>query len=283
MNHDHLIKRSSIGLLYLWVTLFALLPLAFILAVSFLKNNSDHLFIWQLTWQNYRQLLSIPYLNVFFRSIKLAFWVTLICLFMGYPFAYQLTKLPENMKSLMALFVVIPFWTSSLLRSFAIITVIQANGILNRVLISLHIIHHPLQLLYTNTAVIIGLVYNLLPFVILPLFANMEKLDARLLEAAEDLGASKWTVFWKVLLPMTRSGISSAIMLTFLPAITLFYIPDLLGGSKSLLLGNLIQMEFFTARNWPMGSAVGIGLTAIMSILIIYYLKNSPENQRETI
>lgn len=280
MDHDKIIRRSNISLMYLWAIVFFILPLTFIFIASLLKRSPHDLFLWQFTLENYRQLISIPYLKVFWRSIKFSFYVTLICLLIGYPFAYQLTKLPKKTKSMLALLVIIPFWTSSLLRSFAIITLLQAQGILNTLLLYLHVIHKPLQLLYTNTAVLIGLVYNLLPFVILPLFANMEKLDTSLLEAAEDLGASKWQVVWSVLLPMTRTGISSSIMLTFLPAITLFYIPDLLGGSKSVLLGNLIQMEFFTARNWPMGSAVGISLTLLMSMMITYYLKTSSEELR---
>lgn len=283
MNHDKLFRLSIINFMYVWLFLFAILPLLCIILFSVLKSDSNHLYIWQFTWSNYQNLLTIPFLKVFWRSLELAFWVTICCIVLGYPFAYFLTKLPENIKPLMTLFVIIPFWTSSLLRSFAIITVIQANGLMNTVLLDLHLIHKPLQLLYTNTAVIIGLVYNLLPFVILPLFANMEKLDLSLLEAAQDLGANKWTIFWRILLPLTRSGIFSAVMLTFLPAMTLFYIPDLLGGAKSLLLGNLIQMQFFTARNWPMGSAVGVALTIIMSILVYFYFRTTPQNEREAI
>jgi len=183
----------------------------------------------------------------------------------------------------MALLVIVPFWTSSLLRSYAIITIIQAHGILNTLLLKLHVIHAPLQLLYTNTAVLIGLVYNLFPFVVLPLFANMEKMDWRLIEAAQDLGANNITVFFRVILPMTRSGIFSAILLTFLPAMTLFYIPDLLGGAKSLLLGNLIQMEFLEIHNWPMGATVSFALTLIMSVLLLFYFRNTPEAQRESL
>ena len=283
MNKDKFFKVSAIVVVASWLFLFALLPLLGIIVFSFLQHDADHFYLWKFTWQNYQQLFSLPYLKIFWHSIKLAFMVTLVSLILGYPFAYFLTKLSPKYKSLMALLVVIPFWTSSLLRSFAIITLIQANGIINTVLLNLHIIHHPLQLMYTNLAVLIGLVYNLLPFVILPLFANMEKLDLRLLEAASDLGASKFTIFTRVLLPLTRSGIFSAVLLTFLPAMTLFYIPDLLGGAKSLLLGNVIQMTFLSARNWPMGSALGISLTLIMSVLLIYYLRSTPKHEREAL
>jgi spermidine/putrescine transport system permease protein len=282
-NKDRVFKTSAISIVYLWLFLFALCPLLCILIFSFLQHDADHFYLWKFTLDNYRTLFTLPYLKVFWRSLQLSFWVTIICLILGYPFAYFLTKLSDRIKPLMALFVVIPFWTSSLLRSFAIITVIQANGILNTILLHLHIIHVPLQLLYTNIAVLIGLVYNLLPFVILPLFANMEKLDVRLLEAAQDLGANKVVIFFRIILPLTRSGIFSAVLLTFLPAMTLFYIPDLLGGAKSLLLGNLIQIQFLTARNWPMGSAVGLSLTVLMSLLLWYYFRSTPKNQREAL
>lgn len=283
MTNDKIFKASAIGLVSLWLILFAVLPLLFIIVFSFLQHDGDHFYIWKFTWQNYTQLFSLPYLKVFWNSIKLAFSITLVCLILGYPFAYYLTKVPSKYKSLLALLVVIPFWTSSLLRSFAIITLIQANGILNTVLLHLHLIHKPLQLMYTSFAVLIGMVYNLLPFVILPLFANMEKLDLRLLEAARDLGANKLTIFVRVLLPLTRSGIFSAVLLTFLPAMTLFYIPDLLGGAKSLLVGNVIEMTFLSARNWPMGAALGISLTLIMSLLLIYYFRSTPKQEREAL
>lgn len=283
LHNDKIYKNSIITLICIWITLFGVLPLASIVVFSFLKHDLNHFYIWSFTLNNYKTLLTTPYLKVFWRSLKLAFEVTLLCLIIGYPFAYYLSKIPSSIKSLLALLVIIPFWTSSLLRTFAIITLTQANGLINRILLSIHLIHHPLQILYTNTAVIIGLVYNLLPFVILPLYANMEKLDDRYLEAAYDLGANKVTIFFKILLPLTRSGIFSACLLTFLPAMTLFYIPDLLGGAKSLLLGNLIQMQFLTARDWPMGSAVGIGLTLIMSIIVIYYFKTVPKHEREAL
>jgi spermidine/putrescine transport system permease protein len=283
MNERNTFRNSSISIVYIWLLLFAIVPLALLLVFSFLQHTPDQFYIWKFTWLNYQTLLSPIYLTIFWRSMVLAFWVTLWCLILGYPFAYFLTRLPERIKSFMALLVIIPFWTSSLLRTFAIITIIQAQGILNTLLLKLHIIHIPLQLLYTNTAVIIGLVYNLLPFVVLPLFANMEKMDRRLLDAARDLGANNATLFFRILLPLTRSGIFSAILLTFLPAMTLFYIPDLLGGAKSLLLGNLIEMQFLEARNWPLGAAVSIVLTLLMSILLWYYFATIPKSEREAL
>lgn len=283
MHNDNLSKITSISILYLWLGLFCLLPLGLMFIFTFLKHDYTHLYLWKFTLINYQHLFSFLYLKVFWRSLLLAFWVTMICLLLGYPFAYYLTRLPQKIKPLMTLLVIVPFWTSSLLRSYAIITIIQAHGVLNTILLKLHLIQTPLQLLYTNTAVLIGLVYNLLPFVVLPLFSNIEKMDWKLIEAAQDLGANHYKIFFRIVLPLTKTGIFSAILLTFLPAMTLFYIPDLLGGAKSLLLGNLIQMEFLQVRNWPMGATVSLALTLVMSIILLFYFRSVPENQRDTL
>ena len=281
MNQDKTFKSITITSVYFWLMIFGILPIILVIVCSFLRNTPNQLYTWHFTLDNYRILFSWIYLDVFWRSLKLALIVTTLSLIMGYPFAYCLTRLPEKIKRMMALFVIIPFWTSSLLRSYAIITIIHAHGIINNVLMSLGIIHAPLQILYTNFAVLLGLVYNLLPFVVLPLFSNIEKLDRNLVDAAHDLGANSVTTFVRVILPLTRSGIYSAILLTFLPAMTLFYIPDLLGGAKSLLLGNLIEMQFLESRNWPLGSAVSMGLTLLMGILLIFYFRTIPEKERD--
>ena len=283
MHKDNISKSVTISIVYIWLALFAILPLALLLIFTFLQHDATHLYLWKFTLKNYQELFDFIYLKVFYHSIMLAFSVTIICLIIGYPFSYLLTQLPPKIKPFMTLLVIVPFWTSSLLRSYAIIILIQAHGILNTLLLKLHLIHIPLPLLYTNTAVLIGLVYNLLPFVILPLFSNMEKIDWRLVEAAQDLGAHRYTVFLRIILPLTRSGIFSAILLTFSPAMTLFYIPDLLGGAKSLLLGNLIQMEFLQIRNWPMGATVSIGLTLLMSLVLFIYFRSIPPQQREAL
>ena len=283
MHKDNVFKYLTINSVYLWLILFSICPLTLVVICSFLQHTPDQLFVWKFTLANYKTLLTPIYLKVFWRSLELAFWVTVLCLIIGYPFAYFLTRLPSKIKGLMALFVIIPFWTSSLLRSYAIITIIQAHGLLNTFLMKIGVIDQPLQLLYTNTAVIIGLVYNLLPFVVLPLFSNMEKLDRRLIDAARDLGANGPTTFLRIILPLTKSGIYSAIMLTFLPAMTLFYIPDLLGGAKSLLLGNVIQTQFLSAENWPLGSALSLTLTVVMSLLLWFYFRSTPRSEREAL
>ncbi len=162
------------------------------------------------------------------------------------------------------------------------LAILKTHGMLNTLLLSLGIIEQPLQILFTNTALMIGLVYNLLPFMILPLFANLERLDFRLIEAAKDLGANFLTIFWRILLPLTIPGIMGGIVLVFLPAMTLFYIPDLLGGAKSILLGNLIQLQFLATFNWPQGAATSVMLTVLMGLmLLIYWLILKPHQRKE--
>lgn len=271
MKADRLFKWANITTIWLWLSLFALLPILLVLITSCLKNDPVQLVHWQFTLENYRALLNPIYFKVFWHSFCIAGLCTLICLCLGYPFAYLLARMKSKYKSLLLFLVIIPFWTSSLIRTYAIISILKAKGLLNTVLLSLGLIHKPLSILYTPTAVIIGLVYSLLPFMILPLYANIEKLDIRLIDAARDLGANTIIIFTRVILPLTLSGIVGGIVLVFLPAMSMFYIPDILGGAKSLLVGNLIQNEFLAAHNWPLGSAVSMVLTLSMGLLLLMY------------
>lgn len=271
MKADHLFKWTNIATIWLWLSLFALLPILLVLVTSCLENDPIHLVRWQFTLENYRALINPIYFRVFWHSFCIAGLCTLICLCLGYPFAYLLARMQSRYKSLLLFLVIIPFWTSSLIRTYAIISILKAKGLLNTVLLSLGIVHKPLSILYTPSAVIIGLVYSLLPFMILPLYANIEKLDIRFIDAARDLGANTITIFTRVILPLTLSGIVGGIVLVFLPAMSMFYIPDILGGAKSLLVGNLIQNEFLSAHNWPLGSAVSMVLTLSMGLLLLIY------------
>jgi len=271
MKADRLFKWTNIATIWLWLSLFALLPIILVLITSCLENDPVHLVRWQFTLENYRALINPIYFKVFWHSFCIAGLCTLICLCLGFPFAYLLARMQSKYKSLLLFLVIIPFWTSSLIRTYAIISILKAKGLLNTVLLSLGIIHKPLSILYTPSAVIIGLVYSLLPFMILPLYANIEKLDIRFIDAARDLGANTITIFARVILPLTLSGIVGGIVLVFLPAMSMFYIPDILGGAKSLLVGNLIQNEFLSAHNWPLGSAVSMVLTISMGLLLLIY------------
>lgn len=268
---NRLFKWATLSMVWLWLCLFALLPSLLVLITSFLANDSINLLHWQLTLKNYFALFNPLYFKVFWHSLIVAGICSVICLLLAYPFAYLLARLNSKYKSLLLFLVIIPFWTSSLIRTYAIISILKTKGLLNNLLLSLGIIHQPLTLLYTSTAVMIGLVYSLLPFMILPLYVNIEKLDRRFIDAARDLGASSLTIFNRVILPLTLPGIMGGILLVFLPAMSMFYIPDILGGAKSLLVGNLIQNEFLAAHHWPLGSAVSMLLTLAMGLLLLMY------------
>lgn len=271
MKPDQRFRNISLVIIWCWLILFALLPFSLIITASFMSHGDGQLMKLPFTLENYTELNNPIYLRIFQKSFFIAGLSTLLCLLLGYPFAYVIARMQSSWKNLLILLVIIPFWTSSLIRSYALIAMLKAKGILNSLLIGIGIIEQPIPILFTNTAVIIGLVYNLLPFMILPIMTNVERLDNRLIDAARDLGANQFTTFSRVIIPLTMPGIIAGSILVFLPAMTIFYIPDILGGAKSIFLGNLIQNQFLIAENWPMGSAVSIMLTVILMTLILIY------------
>ncbi|WED41830.1 ABC transporter permease [Legionella cardiaca] len=268
-------KSISIYFIYTWLIVFSLIPLSLMLIASFLSKDSMHLVTMPFTLANYSALLTPTFAKIFFRSIFIALLTTGGCLLLAYPFSYLLVK--SKHQSLLLLLIIIPFWTSSLVRTYSLIAILKAKGVLNTMLLSLHLIDSPLSLLYSNFAVIIGLVYNLFPFMVLPIFTNMERFDFRLIEAAKDLGATKWDIFFRVFLPNTASGIAAGCLLVLLPAMTLFYIPNVLGGARSVLLGNIIQDQFLVLGNWPQGSATSMILTALLLLLLIVFRRQNKE------
>lgn len=254
------------------------------LVISFLQHDPNHIALPHFTLQNYKDLFDPIFLRIFFKSFYVAFLVTMACLLLGYPFAYIISRLPKKLQSMALLFLLLPFWTSSVVRTYAMMSLLKAKGLLNTSLMALGLIHEPLQLLFTNTAVAIGLVYNLLPFMILPIYSNLERFDFSLLEAAKDLGANKFTIFSKIIIPLSFPGILGGVALVFLPAMTLFFISDLLGGAKALLLGNLIEGQFLIENNWTRGAATSVMLTLIMGIgLIIYWIKGNKRINYESV
>ncbi|MDD2814750.1 MAG: spermidine/putrescine ABC transporter permease PotB [Thiotrichaceae bacterium] len=278
-------KWFSAGLIWFWLGLFVLVPLLMLLTASFLQRGETEFVKFAFTLENYQRIFNPIYLDVFWNSFYLAAMTTLFCLLLGYPFAFLLARVTGKYKHLLLLFVIIPFWTSSLIRTYAMVIILKTNGVMNSFLQWLGLIQEPIQLLYTPAAVVVGLVYSLLPFMVLPLYATIEKLDIRLIEAAKDLGARNVRIFWSIIIPLTMPGIIAGSMLVFLPALGMFYIPDLLGGAKALLIGNLIQNQFLSARDWPFGAAVSIILVLVMSLLLVLYyfsiLRNS--NNRDKV
>lgn len=271
MKHDSAFKHLSLWIIWTWLITFALLPFCLVAIASFLSHDETHLLHLPLTYMNYAALKHSIYLRIFKESFYLAGLCTLICLLLGYPFAYAIARIQGPLKSALVLFIIIPFWTSSLIRTYSMITILKPKGIINSILLWSGLIDKPLPFLFSDMAVITGLVYNLLPFMVLPLLTNIERLDNRLIDAARDLGANRFTTFRRVILPLTMPGILSGCILVFLPAMTIFYIPDLLGGSKSILIGNLIQNQFLIAENWPLGSAISVVFMLLLIILLATY------------
>jgi spermidine/putrescine transport system permease protein len=275
MKTNSAFKKICLSSISLWFSIFALVPVILVIITSILTPNINNIATLPLTGKNYLHLFNPAYLKIFLQSIYLAASCTLLCLLIGYPFAFIIARTKSQHRSLLLLLVLIPFWTSSLIRTYAIMAIIKAKGILNALLITLGLIHHPLPILYSFGAVLIGSIYDLLPFMILPLYANMEKLNPELIEAAHDLGANKITTLLKIVLPLTLPGILAGTLLVFLPAMTMFYIPVILGGAKNLLLGNLIENQFLAANNWPVGASISVVITAFMCLMILIYWLNS--------
>ncbi|EJG0988338.1 spermidine/putrescine ABC transporter permease PotB [Vibrio parahaemolyticus] len=267
------LQNAIITLIVGWLTLFVLVPNLMIIGTSFLTRDEANLIELTFTFDNYLRLLDPLYAKVLMHSFYMAIIATLLCLIIGYPFAYIVAKMPEKWRPFMLFLVIVPFWTNSLIRTYGLKIVLGTQGILNKSLMAMDIIDKPLRLMYTETAVMIGLVYILLPFMILPLYSAIEKLDNTYIEAAKDLGASKLQTITKVILPLTMTGIIGGCLLVLLPALGMFYISDLLGGAKNLLIGNVIKSQVLNARDWPFGAATSIALTIAMAIMLYAYYR----------
>ena len=255
--------------LYIFTLLFVLGPMLYMVAVSFATNNpSGYGFQWKFTLDNFKKILDPLYLQCFVQSFQLAFATTGICMLIGYPFGYFMGKLSPKGKKIMMFLIMIPFWTSSLIRIYGWLIILQVKGIFNGVLQTLGLIDEPLKILYSYPAVLIGMVYALLPFMILSVYSSVEKMDWSLVEAARDLGASPAKAFLTVTLKLTLPGLMSGIILTFVPSMGLFFIADILGGNKSVLVGSLIQDQLTRGSNWPFAAALAMVLTIMTTLMI---------------
>lgn len=276
----------------LYLLIFFLIPFAFALKISFADTAikvppfTDILTIgrdWHihltLNLGNFKYLFTDEVYGLsYLYSIKTAFFSTIICLLIGYPMAYGIARSSKSTQSILLLIIILPFWTSFLLRVYALEGIIRENGLLNTALLWLGIIHHPLQIMRTTLAVYLGIIYSYLPFMVLPLFATLEKLDHSLLEAAGDLGSPPWRAFLEVTLPLSIPGIIAGSMLVFIPAIGEFVIPSLLGGPDSLMIGRVLWDEFFWNRDWPVASAVAIVfLVLLVGPIALYQHYSSKE------
>ena len=269
MSFRRLVVFVTLG----WLGLFVLAPHVLVLLTSLLSPDPDQLAAYPFTLDAYARLWEPVYAGAFWQSLWLSLLTTLICLLVGYPFAWTLARLPTLPRALLLFLMMVPFWTNSLIRTYAIKLILGNKGLINSLLLSTGLIDQPLQLLYTPFAVIFGLVYILLPFMVLPLIATFSKLDLRLLEAARDLGATPWQRFVQVILPLSMPGVIAGSLIVFLPAMGMFYVADLLGGAKNLLLGNIIKNQFLVVRDWPFGAALSVTLIVLMGLLLWLYMQ----------
>ena len=262
-----------------WLVCFFLLPLVSVLIYSFIERGTYGGVRWNLTLENYQRLFDGLYLGILWRSVSTALICTAICLLLGYPFAYYLARYKPKQRNILLLLVVVPFWTNFLIRTYAWILILRTEGLLNSLLGAVFPNWGPLELLNTALAVQIGLVYGYLPFMILPLYAALEQLDVSLLEAAQDLGASPRRAFWHVTVPLSLPGILAGSMLVFIPTVGAFLTPDLLGGGKVSYIGNVIERQFKTARDWPFGSALSFMLMGIVLVGTVLYFRALQQNE----
>ena len=264
-------KYTMITPLVLWMYILVAIPFIYIIAISFMHKGTYGGVTAGFTLENYSDILNPLYLQTFGKSVLISASVTLICLLIAYPFTYFIAQKSEIKKTVFMSMVMVPFCVSMIIRLFSWINILRGEGYLNKALMSLGIISEPLKLVYNQTGTMIGLIYMLLPFMILPLYSSIEKLDGSLLEAAGDLGARKWKSFFSITLPLTRPGIFAGCVMVFIPSMGLYFVTDMMGGSKTLVVGNLIRNQFITARNWPLGAAMSVILMLITVIMLKSY------------
>lgn len=270
-------KKSGLFLtvlpLYLFTLCFVVGPLLYMVALSFATNGSGSSTIWSFTLENYKKIAEPVYLKSFVQSFQLAITSTLLIVLMGYPFGYFMAKLSAKWKKRMMLLIMVPFWTSSLIRMYGWILIMQAKGVLNGFLMKLGLIEEPLKILYSYPAVVIGMVYALLPFMVLAVYSSVEKMDWSYVEAARDLGANAVKAFFTVTFKLTLPGLLTGVILTFIPSMGLFFIADILGGNKIVLVGSVIQDQLTRGSNWPFAAALAVVLMLLTSLMMFVYRK----------
>lgn len=284
-------RRFVIGVPYVWLVVFFMLPFLILLYISFVDMGNDispFKPIWdsqtgllKLKYENYYSifqssdgggLFQTIYIEAYMRSIWYALCTAVLCLVMGYPFSYFIARSAPSLRPALLMMVMLPFWTSFLLRVYAWKGILADQGVLNQMLLALGLITEPMQMLYTDVSMLVGMTYVYLPFMVLPLYANLVKMDYRLLEAAYDLGASPFKAFWLVTVPLSKAGIIAGFMLVFIPCVGEFVIPSLLGGPENIMIGRVVWDEMFTSNNWPRASALAVVMIGLIVVpLAVYY------------
>lgn len=301
---NKLSRRLVIGVPYGWLVLFFVVPFLILLRISVTDMGAgvdpftpviervDGAWRLVLKVQNYLSIFydsaqgsagwgTTIYVDAYLTSLKYAFFTTVLCLLLGYPFAYFLARARPELRPVLLMLVMLPFWTSFLLRVYAWKGILADQGVLNNLLLALGIVQEPIVMLYTDVSMLVGMTYVYCPFMILPLYANLVKMDGRLLEAAHDLGASGWQTFWLVTVPLSRSGIIAGCMLVFIPALGEFVIPSLLGGAENIMIGRVVWDEMFSSNNWPRASALAVVMIVVILIPLAFYYRASMNDRLE--
>ncbi len=279
MEKSHKTRNKTIPLfvtvspVVIWLTLLVAAPLLYVFFLSFMSTDGYHV-IYQFSFDNYKNLLNPTYMEIYANSFVIAFFTTIICIVMGYPFAFIMAKAKGKKKTIMMIMLMVPFWTNSLIRLNGWKTILGKTGLLNTFLVDLGFVDLPIEILYTRGAVLLGMVYTLIPYMILPLFASIDKLEDNLLEASNDLGANPVKTFLHITLPLTFPGVFSGSIMIFIPSLGYFFVSDIMGGGKSQLIGNLIENQFKAANNWPFGASLSMLLIFLILVIVTVYKKS---------
>ena len=273
MKKNNGFKLLFVSPIIIYTFVLILLPIIYILFLSFCTSDSYGGIIYHFTLNNYINIFDITYIKMLLKSSLIALITTFLCILISYPFALIIRNKSESIKNLITKLIMVPFLTNSLIRTYGWIILLRKNGIINNVLTSIGLIAFPLNLMYNKLGIIIGMTYTLLPFMLLPVCSSVFEIDKSIIEAAKDLGATKFQIFKNIIIPQTISGVFNGSLMVFIPAIGYFFIADILGGGKTMIIGNLIKNQFLTARNWPFGSAISIFLIIITFLLVKVYKK----------
>lgn len=277
-------RKENINGLYvlpsiIWLMILFVIPVLFILIFSFFERGTYGGVNYIFSLENFNLVFDSIYIKIFLKTILIAFINTILCIILGYPLAYYIsTRKSNKVKNYLLMLIILPFWTNFLIRTFSWMIILGNEGLINTTLIDLGMINEPLELLFTPFAVQIGMLYNYLPFMILPIYASLEKIDKNIVLASKDLGANSIKTFFNIILPLSIKGLFVGVFLVFIPSLGEFIIPDLLGGAKSPMIGNIIKDQFLTSRNWPFGSALVIVVMALILITIIINNKTFKRN-----
>lgn len=278
-NRNHHFRSNTlpatvlVGPVTLFMVFLVAVPLIYVAVMSFCSIDNNYNVVFQFTWKNYLRLANADYLKIYEQSIGIALITTVLSLLIGYPFSYIISRTNSRCKKLLYMLVIIPFWTNSLIRIYGWRSFLGTNGWLNTILQALHLEEEPVEFLFNRGTTILGMVYCLMPFMILPLYTAIEKVDGSLLEASSDLGARKITTFFRIVIPLTASGIFSGCLMVFIPCLGYFFVSEILGGGNSDVIGNLIERQFQSGNNWPLGAALSIVLIVITLVLVKLFQK----------